>query len=76
MAAVPDGIVVFILHTSRPGAYAHNVSHDRRVEFDESFGGTRSLKTTVTVKCTKGIPDQASVLDVCILLKLPGYTHS
>ena len=40
------------------------------MEFDESFGSGRSLKNTVPVKCTKGVPEEVSacvsdeVLDV------------
>ena len=59
--AVHCGITVFTLHTCRPGAYAHSVAHNRHTEFDESFGGRRNLKNTVTVKCTKGVPDEVSV---------------
>ena len=46
--------------THRPGAYDHDVARTRHVEFDESFGSRRSLKNTVTVKCTKGVPEEVS----------------
>ena len=31
------------------------------MEFDESFGSGRSLKNRVTVKCTKGVPEEVRV---------------
>lgn len=41
-----------------PGAYAHDVPVGRHTEFDESFGSRKTLKNSITVKCTKGIPDK------------------
>lgn len=46
--------------TPGPGAYDHDVPRNRHIEFDEAFGGKKSLKATVIVKCTKGIPDICS----------------
>lgn len=42
----------------RPGSHDHDVPRDRRVKFDESFGGPRQLQKTITTKCTLGIPDK------------------
>lgn len=41
-----------------PGSYCHNVPMSRHVEYNESFGGERTLKGLVTIRCTKGIPDK------------------
>ncbi len=40
-----------------PGAYGHDIPRNRHVECNESFGGRRSLKSLVPVKCTNGITD-------------------
>ena len=31
---------------------------NRKIKFDENFGGRKVLKKTVIVKCTKGIQDK------------------
>ncbi len=41
-----------------PGSYKHDVSIGRHVEYNSSFGGKRTLRGIVTLKCTKGIPDK------------------
>ena len=42
----------------RPGSYSHDVATNRHVEYCESFGGTRTLKHEVIVKCTRGIAEK------------------
>ena len=42
----------------RPGSHEHNVERDRKVQFEESFGGQRRLRKTIVTKCTLGIPDK------------------
>lgn len=44
-----------------PGSHDHDVATNRKVDFEESFGGPRTLRKAITTKCTKGIPDQCSV---------------
>ena len=56
-------LVISIL--SRPGAYAHDVPVGRHTEFDESFGSRKTLKNSITVKCTKGIPDKVYSCIAC-----------
>lgn len=43
-----------------PGLYKHDVPVNRHVEYNSSFGGKRTLRGIVTLKCTKGIPDKVS----------------
>lgn len=52
-------MIVFITNYS-PGAYEHDVQQNRRIEFAEAFGGKKTLCATVTIKCTKGVPDIVS----------------
>ena len=52
-------MVGFIINYS-PGAYEHDVHRNRRIEFAEAFGGKKTLCATVTIKCTKGVPDIVS----------------
>ena len=42
----------------RSGHYDHNIATNRTIDFHESFGGRKTLKETVKIKCTKGIPEQ------------------
>ena len=44
----------------RPGSHDHDVVQFRHVNCHESFGGPRTLKGPVPVKCTLGIPDKVS----------------
>ena len=46
-----------VLIINSPGAYEHDVRQNRRTEFAEAFGGKKTLCATVTIKCTKGVPD-------------------
>lgn len=48
------------VHVCRPGSHEHEVSRNRKVEFEESFGGPKQLKKTITTKCTLGIPDKVN----------------
>ncbi len=56
LASRPDSHELLI--TSSPGSHDLDLSLNRRVNFDEAFGGLKKLKNTITVKCTMGIPDQ------------------
>lgn len=65
------------MRVCRPGAYESRSERcGRHVEFNEAFGGRKTLKSPVIVKCTKGIPDQVCILKymhgpevyVCILM--------
>ena len=53
-------IVFIIIINYSPGAYEHDVHQNRRIEFAEAFGGKKTLCATVTIKCTKGVPDIVS----------------
>eukprot|EP00731_Ephydatia_muelleri_P006098 Em0003g346a len=46
--------------TPGPGAYGHDEPRNRHIEFEEAFGGKKTLKKSVVVKCTKGVPDICS----------------
>ena len=48
---------VLVSHFS-PGTYQQGEVQRRHVEFEESFGRDRKLKSFVMVKCTNGIPDK------------------
>ena len=41
-----------------PGQYPHDVEKNRRPEYHYSFGGPRTPKETVKIKCTNGIPEE------------------
>ena len=47
-----------VVLTCRPGSYEHDVPVNRHVEYQESFGGKRTLRGIVTVKCTNGVPEK------------------
>ncbi len=50
-----------------PGRYKHGVPTSRHVEYNASFGGERTLRGIVTVKCTKGIPDKVCyIVSACM----------
>ena len=46
------------MHRHRPGSYKHDVPISRQIEFDESFGGKKTLRGVVIMKCNNGIPDK------------------
>lgn len=43
-----------------PGSHDHQVSTNRRIHFEESFGGPKLLKKAIVTKCTKGISDKCA----------------
>lgn len=46
----------------RPGAYEHRIPKDRKIQFDGSFGGPQTLKTSVTLICHNGEPEKVRFL--------------
>jgi hypothetical protein len=53
---------------SRPGQYDHDVETNRRPEYHHSFGGKPTLKETVRIKCTNGVPEQVCHCVFCMTI--------
>ena len=53
-----DLVAIYYFNNYSPGVYEHDVCRDRRIEFAEAFGGKKTLCATVSIKCTKGVPDK------------------
>ncbi len=53
-------MMIIVIINYSPGAYEHDIQRNRQIEFAEAFGGKKMLCATVTIKCTKGVPDTVS----------------
>jgi hypothetical protein len=53
-------MMIIVTINYSPGAYEYDIHRNRRIEFAEAFGGKKTLCATVTIKCTKGVPDTVS----------------
>ena len=58
MHALTKWVIALCSCTWSPAAYDHDVERSRHIRFYESFGGKRTLRDSVRIKCTRGIPDQ------------------